>query len=305
MATDPYEILGVGRKASQDDIRKAYRKLAKAHHPDLNPGNQGAADRFKEVTAAYDLLSDADKRARFDRGEIDASGAERPQHQFYRDFAETPGGFRYRATTGAGDAAAGDFGDIFSEIFGGFGGRRAGGRRQGADARYGLEVDFLDAVNGARRRITLPDGQVLDVTVPAGVDDGQVLRLKGKGAPGPGSGPPGDALIEVRVKPHPQFQRQGDDIAVEVPVALHEAVLGAKIEVPTPTGRVTMTIPAGASSGQVLRLKGKGIANTMTGRTGDQLVTLKLVMPKTIDADLKGFMRQWGEAHAYDPRRTG
>jgi DnaJ-class molecular chaperone len=165
---------------------------------------------------------------------------------------------------------------------------------------YRMEVDFLEAVNGASRRVTMPDGNQLDLTIPPGVRDGQVLRLKGKGAPGIGGGPPGDALVEIGVRPHPLFERQGDDIVMELPITIDEAVLGAKVEVPTVTGRVALTVPKGASSGQVLRLKGKGVKRARGA--GDQLVRLKVVMPRTVDPDLEGFMRTWRETHSYDPR---
>ena len=197
MVADPYTVLGVKNDASQDDIQKAYRKLAKKLHPDLNPGNKRAEEQFKDVSAAYDLLGDPAKRARFDRGEIDASGVERPQHHFYRDFAER-GGSPYTDNSGFADFATND--DILSQIFGGDG--RINIRMRGADVHYRLELGFLDAVNGGKRQITLPDGSVLDVNIPPGTRDGQILRLRGKGRPGTRGGPPGDALVEIEVRPH-------------------------------------------------------------------------------------------------------
>lgn len=301
MADDPYKVLGVAKTASQDEIRKAYRKLAKELHPDLNPGNAKAADRFKAVSAAYDILGDPEKRARFDKGEIDASGAERPEQRFYREYAGAGGGRRYR--THAGFEDFGDVSDIFADLFGGRGqGGARGGRTfrmKGPDVHYRLEIDFLEAANGAKKRITLPSGQTLDLTIPEGVTTGQILRLKEKGDPGLGGGPPGDALIDIAVRPHPVFERSGDDIVVEVPISLDEAVLGAKVETPTISGPVSLTVPAGASSGQMLRLRGKGI------RKGDQLVRLKVVMPPKIDDELKTFMAEWRKKHAYDPRAKG
>jgi DnaJ-class molecular chaperone len=302
-ANDPYSIIGVKREASQDEIRSAYRKLAKKHHPDLNPGKKEAEARFKEITAAYDLLSDPEKRARFDRGEIDASGAERPDHAYYRRYAEGANGAKYRTESGAGDD---DLGDIFADLFGGQARGSAGGqggiRLRGADRPFSMTVGFLDAARGTKTRLTLEPGRSLDVTIPAGFKDGQILRLQGQGDPGFGGGPPGDALIEVHVAPHAFFRREGDDIHIEVPVTLPEAVLGGKITVPTIAGPVAVTVPKGSDTGTVLRLKGRGIA--AGGRQGDQLVTLKIELGTTPDAELEAFLREWGPRHPHDPRRT-
>ena len=305
MAEDLYSVLGVPRTASAGDITKAYRKLAKKLHPDLNPGDKAAEEKFKKITAAYDILGDAEKRGRYDRGEIDASGQERPQQHYYREYAGGQDGARYRSTAGFEDIGA--FNDLFGDLFGERGGMREGGRggarfsMRGPDAQYRLEVDLLDAVNGTKTRITLPDGGTLDVAIPTGVTDGQVLRLKGKGGPGIGEGESGDALIEISVRPHPVFKREGDDIIVEVPITFDEAVLGGKVEVPTIGGPVFATVPPGSNTGQTLRLKGRGI-KTKSG-TGDQLVKLSIVLPERIDDDLKGFAETWREAHRYDPRR--
>ena len=225
MAQDPYELLGVAKTAIEDEIRKAYRKLAKELHPDLNPGDAGAEERFKEVTAAYDLLSDKDKRARYDKGEIDASGAERAYEHFYRRYAEADGGGRYASNSGFEDFSG--MSDLFSELFA----RRGGGqgtafRARGSDLRFSLQVSFLDAANGATRRIVLPEGGTLDLAIPAGTRDGAVLRLKEKGAPGLGGGPPGDALVAIAVADHPVFRREGDDIVLDLPVTIDEAALG-------------------------------------------------------------------------------
>jgi DnaJ-class molecular chaperone len=299
LAADPYQVLGLKKDASQADIQKAYRRLAKKLHPDLNPGNKKAEEEFKEVSAAYDLLGDPEKRARFDRGEIDASGVERPQQRYYRDFAEGGASHPYTSDAGFADFAGAD--DILSEIFG----RRGRGnmRMRGQDVHYRLELDFLDAVNGGRQQLTLPDGSVLDVAIPPGTRDGQVLRLRGKGRPGIGGGPPGDALIEVAVRPHPLFHRKGDDIEVELPISLKEAVLGGKVKVPTPTGRVTMTIPKWANSGRVLRLKGKGVPRP-DGTPGDELVRLKVILPEAPDPELERLIAQWQPA-AGARRATG
>jgi DnaJ-class molecular chaperone len=304
MAEDPYSVLGVAKTASAGDITKAYRKLAKKLHPDLNPGDKSAEERFKRITAAYDIVGDEEKRGRYDRGEIDASGQETPQRRYYREYAGGEEGARYRSTAGYEDIGA--FSDLFGDLFGERGGMRGstGGRRfsmRGQDAQYRLDVGFLDAVNGTKTRITLPDGGTLDVTIPPGVTDGQVLRLKGKGAPGFGEGEPGDALIEIGVRPHPVFKREGDDIVVEVPITFDEAVLGGKVEVPTISGLVSVTVPPGSNTGQTLRLKGRGVKSR--GAAGDQLVRLSVVLPERIDEDLKSFAEKWRQGHSYDPRR--
>jgi DnaJ-class molecular chaperone len=293
LAVDPYTVLGVKRNASQDDIQKAYRRLAKKFHPDLNPGNKQAEEQFKEVSAAYDLLGDTDKRASYDRGEIDASGKERPQQRFYRDFAE--GGSPYASDAGFADFAADD---ILSQFFGRDG--RTNIRMRGSDVHYRLELDFLDAINGGKRQITLPDGSILDVNIPPGASDGQVLRLRGKGRPGMGGGRPGDALVEIEVRPHRIFTRKGDDIHVDLPISLSEAVLGGKVRVPTPTGSVTMTLPKWSNTGTVLRLKGKGVPR-IDGK-GDEFVTLKVMLPEKPDPELEKFVARW--QGAYSPRQA-
>ena len=304
MADDPYATLGVPRNASDEDIRRAFRKLAKEYHPDISKGNE---ERFKKVSSAYEILGDADKRRAFDRGEIDARGE--PRHAGFRQYA------RNGVRAGAGAGAAGfeefGFGDIFSDIFGGMGrgGAAAGGPRpgnfsaKGQDVRYTLEVDFLEAALGATKRVTLPGGGMLDLNVPAGVTDGQVLRLKGKGQRGVGAAEAGDALIEVRVRAHPQFKREDDDILIDVPITIDEAVLGAKVEVPTISGRVQITIPKGTSSGRVFRLKGKGVKAAGRSEAGDQLVTVRIVLPENIDDTLAYFFSEWRQKNHYDPGR--
>jgi DnaJ-class molecular chaperone len=298
LAADLYEVLGVKKDASQNDIQKAYRALAKRLHPDLNPGNKQAEERFKEVSAAYDVLGDEKKRARFDAGEIDASGAERPQQrQYYRDFADA--GSQYSSDEGFADFATDD---ILSQILRGQG-RGGAVNMRGPDRHYQLELDFLGAVNGETRHITLPDGSALDVRIPAGTRDGQTLRLRGKGGPGLGKGGPGDAYVEVTVRPHRIFSRDGDDIRVELPISLSEAVLGGKVTVPTPTGSVTMTVPKWSNTGAVLRLKGKGVTRA-GGGSGDELVSLKIVLPEKPDAELESFIAKWGGGGAYNPRQA-
>jgi len=255
-------------------------------------------------------LSDPEKRRRFDAGEIDAAGQERPQRQYYHQYAGQDAGERYDGGFGGQDFGgrygAGqeeDMSDLFSELFRRR--QRGGGAEQefharGPDLRYHLEVDFLDAARGAKRAVTMPDGKPIEITVPAGVRDGQTLRLRGKGAPGFGKGPAGDALVTISVKPHAIFSRDGDDIEIELPITFDEAVLGAKVDVPTVAGPVSMTIPKGASSGQRLRLKGKGIKHGK--EVGDQFVRLKIALPKTPNDELRGLAERWRAASDFDPR---
>ena len=299
--SDPYQTLGVTKDVSADDLQKAYRKLAKKHHPDLNPGDKAAEERFKDISTAYDLLSDPDKRARFDRGEIDASGAERQERRYYRDFAEGGGGGGRTYTSGQGFADFEGAEDILSELFGRRG-RRGNLKMRGSDAQYNLVIDFLSAANGAKPQLTLPDGSQITVTIPAGTRDGQTLRLRGKGEPGINGGEPGDALIQIEVKPHPLFTRTGDDIHVELPVSFTEAILGAKVAAPTITGSVSLTVPRGSNTGTVLRLRSRGVRRP-DGTHGDQYVTLKVMLPEKVDPELEDFARRWQASHAYDPRR--
>ncbi|WP_046862660.1 DnaJ C-terminal domain-containing protein [Microvirga massiliensis] len=297
MSDNPYDVLGVKVGASAEEIQKAYRRLAKKFHPDLNPGNKEAEEKFKSVSAAYDILGDPEKRARFDRGEIDASGAERPAQRFYRDFTGAGAEHPYASSAGFEDFVDAD--DILSELL------RRGGRTnvrmRGPDAHYRLPIDFLEAVNGATKRVTLPDGATLDVTVPAGARDGQTLRLRGKGGPGYGGGPAGDALVELEVRPHRLFKLDGDDIRLDLPISLTEAVLGGKVEVPTPTGPVTMTIPKGSNTGRVMRLRGKGVPRPDQSR-GDMYVRLQVVLPES-DPELEAFVKSWSAGQAHNPRQ--
>ena len=303
-------MLGVAKTASQDEIKKAYRRIAKECHPDLKPDDAEAEARFKAAAAAYDLLKDADKRARFDRGEIDASGQERAQQQqYYRDYAEGAGN-PYRRAQGFGEQE--DMSDIFAEFMrrqGGEGfGQRTSGRSYGfnapgADRRYALQISFLDAVFGATQQLTLPDGGRIEVRIPVGISDGQTIRLRGKGDPGFGEGPAGDALVTISVAPHPVFRREGDDIHVTLPISIDEAVLGGKVAAPTIDGRVGLTVPPGTSSGKVLRLRGKGVQKRGGTARGDQLVELTVMMPEQVDDALKEFMEKWRADHVYDPRK--
>ena len=300
MAQTPYELLGVKPDASADEIRKAYRKLAKQFHPDINPGKPEAEATFKEISAAYDLLSDSDKRARYDRGEIDETGAERPPRGYYRSQAEGAQGWRYQPE---GEMDLSDLEDLFA-AFGSAGRRRrgeagAGFRARGADRHFTLTVDFVTAATGGKQRLSLAPEEWLDVTIPAGVEDGQVLRLRGKGGPGFGGGTSGDALIEVHVAAHPLFRRDGDNVLLELPVSLAEAVLGARVSVPTVTGPVTMTIPKGSDTGRQLRLRGKGIQKKSPG---DEIVTLKVFIGPSSDPELAAFLEKWAPQHPFDPR---
>jgi DnaJ-class molecular chaperone len=298
MAKDPYQTLGVQKTDSESAIRSAYRKLAKIHHPDVNPGKPEAAEQFKEISAAYDILSDSDKRARYDRGEIDAAGNEvPPQRPFYRDYGDAAGREKYRSQAGFNDE---DLESIFAQAFGARTGGSRGGQRfsmRGQDAHYQLTIDFLDAVNGTTRRVTLPDGRTLDVRIPAGVRDGQIIRLKAQGMPGVGDGAPGDALVEITVAPHPLFRREGDDIVIDLPVTQQEAVLGTTLEVPTIKGPVRLTIPPYSGTGTRLRLRGRGIEGK-----GHQFVELHPVVPPQEEPELAEFLRTWKPQHPFNPR---
>ena len=278
MADDPYKALGLSKTAMQDEIKKAYRRIAKTDHPDLNP-DPAATERFKAASVAYELLKDAEQRARFDRGEIDAAGQEKPRH-YYREYADS-GDNPYRQQYGDFDDLSGVFSDLFGQRGGGGGagrGRGANFDMRGPDQRFTLEIDFMTAAAGGSTRITMPDGSNLEVKIPEGAQDGQVIRLRGKGGPGMGGGGPGDALLTLTVAPDPDWTRNGDDVEITVPITLDEAVLGGKVEVPTIDGRVMLSVPRGASSGRKLRLKGKGIKGAK-GQRGDQHVTLRIVMP--------------------------
>ena len=298
MAGDPYKELGVSRGASADEIKKAFRKLAKELHPDKNPGNTAADERFKRITAAFDLLGDAEKRAKFDRGEIDADGRE----QFRGGGGRSgPGGFGGGSPGGGG---AGFENIDLDELFGMFGGRpggRPGGRTgpvRGQDIRATLEISLEDSIAGATRRIQFSDGRTLDVTIPKGAADGQVIRLRGQGAPGRG-GAAGDALIELKIAPHPLYSRDGGDLTMDLPVSVPDAVLGGKIPVRTPEGTVSMTIPKGSNSGQVLRLKGRGAF--AAGKRGDLLARLIVTLPETPDDPLVKFATEWRSKRPYRP----
>ncbi|MDO5611618.1 MAG: DnaJ C-terminal domain-containing protein [Paracoccus sp. (in: a-proteobacteria)] len=309
MAGDPYAALGLTKSATDAEIKKAYRKIAKTDHPDLNPDPK-AVERFKAAAAAYDLLKDPEQRRRFDAGEIDGQGQERPQRRSYREHAEAAGNPYARDYGFSGDP---DLSGVFDDLFGrgarargagGFGGAGAGGgfdqqafHMRGQDLRFQLQIDLLTAARGGKTRITLPDGSDLEVTIPKGAEDGQTIRLRGKGGAGMGQGGAGDAYLTLTVLPDPTFRREGDDIFITLPISIDEAVLGGKVPAPTIDGPVNLTIPPGASTGRRLRLRGRGVNG------GDQHVELKVVMPPQVDDDLRAFMENWRKTHAYDPRK--
>ncbi len=311
MARDPYQELGVSRSASADEIRKAFRKLAKANHPDTNPDNKEAEERFKRVSAAFDIIGDPDKRKKFDAGEIDADGRET-----FRGFGggEGPwggngsggfgGGRGYRSETFEGV----DLGDILGEMFGGGGRERRGGQgggfggfsQRGADVRAKLEIDLTDAIRGGKQRIAFSDGRTIDVTIPKGAQEGQTLRLKGQGQAGRSG--PGDAFIELSIAPHPIFRREGEVLVMDLPVALYDAVLGGKVEAPTPDGPVSLTIPKGTNSGAKLRLKGKGLSDSK-GHRGDLFARVVVTLPDTPDPALEALAEDMRKSRPYSPRR--
>lgn len=286
---DPYDVLGVKKTAGADEIKQAYRRLAKEFHPDLNPNDPIVEQRFKEISQAYGVLGDKEKRAQFDRGEINADGSQRS--------AGRGGGFGGFGGFG-GDGAE----DIFADLFGRNRARTRTVRMKGKDVNYALRVSFLDAARGTTRRVGLYDGKSLDVRIPPGTEDGQTLRLRGQGMPGMGGGEAGDAYIEVQVDSHRFFERDGNDIFVDVPVSLAEAVLGGKITVPTIHGNVAVTVPTGSNSGTTLRLRGKGIS-PRNGVTGDQFVKLMVVLPDKPDKELVDFVKEWSKDFDYDVRK--
>ena len=320
--TDPYEILGVQRTADEAAIRAAYRKLAKKHHPDVNPDKPDAATRFGEISSAYDLLSDKDKRARFDRGEIDAEGKPRftgfPGGGAAARGRAGPGGFEsYTFRSGGGGAAGPEgnaFEDILNSMFGGAGGRARRSAGAGAhpyefemggvgvdlDLNVAMTVSLEEAVNGGEKRVRLPTGKELNVKIPAGVAAGQTIRLKGQGETAPGH-PPGDLLITINIAPHPHFKVDGNDLRLDLPITLYEAVLGGKVRVPTLTGAVELSIPKNTSSGRTFRLKGKGLPKAGAA-SGDLFVATRIMLPDGNDSELEALMQKWRDARPYNPR---
>lgn len=306
MSKTLYDTLGVSKSATQDEIKKAYRKLMKKLHPDLNPGDAAGEERFKKISAAYDIIGNAEQRKRYDAGEIDDTGQETPQQQYYRQYADADGANPYANQAGYGDM--GDMDDLFAQMFrnrqagGGQGGFQQAAFR-GADRRYHMKISFLDAALGGTKQVQMADGANLKIQIPRGIDDGKTIRLKGKGDPGMNGGPTGDAFITVEVEPHPVFKRKGLNIEVTLPVTVYEAGLGARVEVPTLRGPVGMKIPAGSTTGKGLRLKGRGI-ETASGKKGDQLVKISIEMPAKLDPEVSSFLEKWKDNHAYDPRQS-
>ncbi len=300
---DLYSTLGVAKDAPNKEIKSAYRKLAKKLHPDRNQDNPEIGERFKKVSAAYSVLGDEKARARYDRGEIDDNGNER-------------GGFGGGAGSGfnRGQAGGNPFGfnmndaeDLFSQFFSGGSSGPQGGwtgdqrtrqqktrgpsSRKGMDVSYELTVGFEEAVKGGTRRMTLNDGRSIDMKIPAGTKNGQTIRLSGQGGPGMGGGKTGDALVRISVAAHPFYNRKDDDIFIEIPISVDEAILGGQIEIPTLKGRLTIKVPRGSSTGKRLRLRGKGVEGKKS--TGDMYVTLKVMVPNKPDPDLVALIKQW------------
>ena len=315
MAQDPYIELGVSRGASAAEIRKAFHKLAKKHHPDVNPGDKASEEKFKRVSAAFDLLGDAEKRAKFDAGEIDADGRETMRAYSHEPFGQGFGGqgFGGQGPYGGspfGDQAGGfrstfegvDLDEILGGMFGGRAGGRAGGgfASRGVDVRAKLEIDLEEAIAGGKKRVPFSDGRTLDITIPKGVAEGQILRLKGQG--GAGRAGAGDALIEIAIRPHPIYRREGDHLAMDLPVSVPDAVLGGKVQADTPDGPVTLNVPKGSNSGATLRLKGRGMSDA-NGRRGDLLARLVVTLPDAPDPALESFAETWRNERPYSPRR--
>lgn len=307
MARDPYLELGVARSASADEIRKAFRKLAKQFHPDANPGDKAAEERFKRVSGAFDIVGDPDKRKKFDAGQIDADGNE--VHQGFGGRGPFgPGGAsggQYRPGPGSPGFEGIDINDLFGDVFGGRGGGGRGGfgggfSGRGSDLRAGLDIDLEEAIRGGRKRIAFSDGRTIEVTIPKGAQDGQTLRLKGQGSPGRGGS--GDALIELSIKAHPLYRREGETLHMDLPVSVPDAVLGGKVEAPTPDGPVTLTVPKGSNSGAQLRLKGRGFVGPK-GQRGDLLARLVVTLPDAVDPQLEKFAEQWRKERPYSPKK--
>lgn len=313
---DPYDVLGVPRTASEADVKKAFRKLAKTWHPDRNQDNPNAREKFAELNNAYEIVGDPEKRKKFDAGEIDAEG--KPRFTGFEGFGGRGGGprggfegfnFGFDQDQGGGFRARGggaggfDASDIFSEFFGAGGAGPRGGRRPrpGADVTSEASISLQDAVKGAKLHVTLPSGRDLEVSVPAGITDGKVIRLKGQGQPSATGGPNGDVLLTVRVRPDKRFTVEGKDLRLRLPISLDEAVLGGKVRVPTIDGAVEMTVPPNASSGRTFRLRGKGLPGGQA--PGDLLVTLEIVLPPQADPELVELMRKLRETAGYDPRK--
>ncbi len=320
---DPYTVLGVAKGAAQADIKKAFRRLAKTYHPDQSTDPK-AKDKFAEIGAAYEIVGDEKKRGQFDRGEIDAEG--KPKFQGFEGFSQGGGsprggaggfeGFEFNFGGGRGgraNAQGFEAADIFADLFGGGGGTRGGGRSggfgqqhapaRGEDVQAAVSVSLADSVHGAKARVVLPSGRELEISVPAGIEDGKQIRLKGQGQPGGRGAPAGDALVTITIARHSLFRVEGADLRLDLPITLYEAVLGGKVNVPTLEGKVEMGIPAGTNGGRTLRLRGKGLLNAAKTR-GDLLVALRIVLPDDGKDDLTQVAKRLAEAHPYDPRKA-
>lgn len=304
MARDPYEVLGVSKKASEAEVKKAFRALAKKYHPDSHPNDQNAVKNFQEVNTAYEIVGDKEKRAQFDRGEIDANGQPRgfdPGAQGFGGGGFRRGGGGHGGTRWETQEGGFDADDILADLFGGLSGRRGGKQpRAGQDLQFTTTVTLEEAAQGGTRRVVLGDGRQVEVKIPAGVRDGQTIRLRGQGMPGKRGGPTGDAMITVSIAPHPRIVREGRDLRMDLPVTLQEAVLGGKVTVPTLSGPVTVTVPAHSNTGSTLRLKGKGIPGQGDESPGDLYLRLVVALPDRPDANLEAFARDWKAE--YDPR---
>ena len=315
---DPYEVLGLKRDADADAVKKAFRKLAKRYHPDQNTNDPKAKEKFAEANSAYELLGDEDKRKQFDRGEIDAEG--KPKFQGFSGFNGFGGRRGASPGTGAGDdrfefgfgggapfaARGADASDLFADLFGAATGGRARTRTapRGEDVQVATTVSLQQAVRGASVDIALPTGRTLSVTIPAGIEDGQQIRLRGQGHSSLAGGETGDAIVTVRVAPHPLFRIEGRDLRADLPVTLYEAVLGGAVDVPTLDGRVELTIPPNSNGGRTLRLRGKGLPASGASPAGDLYVSVKIVLPDAPDAELAALMERWRTDKPYAPRKA-
>jgi DnaJ-class molecular chaperone len=314
---DPYDVLGVAKTATASEIKKAFRHLAKKYHPDQNKNDPKAKEKFAEANSAYEILGDEKKKGQFDRGEIDAEG--KPRFSGFEGFGAGPGGFSrgQRGPGGAehfefhfggggpgGQGGAGfDPSDIFSDLFGA-GARKTRAPRRGEDVAMQVTVSLAEAVKGGHTRVFLPTGRTLDVAIPVGIEDGKQIRLRGQGHAAPPGGEPGDAIVTVKIAPHPLFTVSGRDLKLDLPIAFYEAVLGAKVAAPTLDGKVELTVPAGTNGGRVLRLRGKGLPAADGKPPGDLYVTLKIVLPDGADSEMEAFAQKWRSAKPYDPRKT-
>ncbi len=311
---DPYEILGVAKSASAADIKKAYRQLAKKFHPDRNKDDTKAKERFAEINTAYEIVGDEKKKAQFDRGEIGPDGKPRG----FEGFGAGPGGFSRGGGTGAGgeqhfeyhfgrDAQGGrtfDPSDLFADLFGGARRRAGPAPTRGDDIVATATVPLETFAKGGGARVVLPSGRMLEVKIPAGVEEGKQIRLRGQGQPGLAGGEAGDVLVTVKVAPHPFFKFDGRNLRLDLPVTVYEAALGAKIAAPTLDGQVELTVPPGSNGGRVLRLRGRGLPAANGKPAGDLYVSLKIMLPESVSAALDTQLREWRDAHPYDPRRN-